>query len=192
MICKSVALRLNLIRFAGFCSSLIFIIIFNYPNPRLPGLFPVVPMSLDNQGLTVLYLCWLQKASLRVLSPVLLSSCHLWWDIKAKKVINCPLLFSIKRAISYPTQENWIYTNPNPTAKNGGFHLDLMWHFVSGGFSKLSMHLIMCTSCHGWWLRQKILTGMCLVDMVFHGWFLLDRNGLKYILCPIPKHLPQM
>ena len=57
MICKSVVLQLNVVfsdlnSFARFCSSLIFIFSV-YPDPRLSGLFRVVPTSPDNRGPTV-------------------------------------------------------------------------------------------------------------------------------------------
>ena len=57
MICKSVVLELNVVfLFDQFCSILLFINIhiFGYPDPRLSGLFRVVPTSPDNQGSTVL------------------------------------------------------------------------------------------------------------------------------------------
>lgn len=51
--------------FAAFCYSLIFIIIhvFDYPDPRLSGVFRVVPLSPDNRGSTVavfekITYCW--------------------------------------------------------------------------------------------------------------------------------------
>ena len=56
MICESVVLGLNVVFYNIVCSILLFINIhiFDYPDPRLFGLFRVVPTSPDNRGSTLI------------------------------------------------------------------------------------------------------------------------------------------
>ena len=54
MIRKSVVSRLNVVFLISSVLLFINIHIFNYPDPRLSGLFCLVPTSPDNQGSTVL------------------------------------------------------------------------------------------------------------------------------------------
>ena len=58
MICKSFVSRLNVVffSFAGFCSSLINIHIFDYPDSPVSGLFLLVPTSPDNRGRLLFFL----------------------------------------------------------------------------------------------------------------------------------------
>ena len=64
MICITIKCRfLNLISFAGFCSSLIFIFSIIWT------IFPVVPMSPDNRGSTVSFIYFPYYGNITYLGP---------------------------------------------------------------------------------------------------------------------------